>query len=293
MSFVDLHIHSHHSSDGEWSVERIWREAEKHGMEAFSISDHDTVAGVEEAEGMREDFSCRLISNVEISTGYGGHKFHLLAPLVDWRSSSLRDFLSRIRQARLRQNRQRVERLRQLGFDLSLKEVEEAMEGRPVTGPAVASALLKKPQSRRDPRLRDYFERDGQSGEVAFYKDYFLPGRPAHTPREEAALEDAIGLVRRNQGVAVLAHPGLKPGTVDEEMLTELKEMGLQGLEVFTSYHDESASARYLDLARKLDLTITAGSDFHGKVKPGVAFGSVREGDLNMVEALEKRRQGN
>ncbi|HSR49815.1 MAG TPA: PHP domain-containing protein [Acidobacteriota bacterium] len=290
MSFVDLHIHSEHSSDGEWSVGRIWRKAHEQGLRAFSISDHDTVEGVAEAMEMRGDFAPRLIPNVEISTTHRGHKFHLLAPFVDWLSQELGEFLKAIRESRREQNRGRVEKLSEMGFDLSMEEVEEATGGRPVTGPAVAAVLLKKSSSPNDPRLQPYYSEHRQSGEVRFYKDHFLPGRPAYTPRREASLERAIALVRRLSGVAVLAHPGLKPGVVDGGLLQEMKEMGLQGLEVYTSYHDAKASARYLELAESLNLTPTAGSDFHGKVKPKVAFGSVRQGDWSMVEDLRRRR---
>lgn len=160
MSFVDLHIHSEHSSDGEWSVRRIWAKAHHHGLQAFSISDHDTVEGVAEGWKMKDEFAPRLIPNVEVSTNHRGHKFHLLAPFVEWRSPQLEDFLEDIRQSRLE-----------------------------------------------------------------------------------------------------------------------------------TSYHDDEASARYLELAEELDLTPTAGSDFHGKVKPKVAFGSVRQGNWDRVEELRRRRE--
>ena len=126
MSFIDLHIHSNHSSDGEWPVARIFEEAEKTGMAAFSIADHDSVAALPEAFDLASDFPGEYVSNVEISTLHEGNEFHLLAPLVDWQDDAMAELLAHIQSKRREQARERVLKLQQLGFDISYEEVVQA-----------------------------------------------------------------------------------------------------------------------------------------------------------------------
>jgi hypothetical protein len=96
--------------------------------------------------------------------------------------------------------------------------------------------------------------------------------------------------VSETGGVPVLAHPGASFQQTTREDLRALQAAGLQGLEVYTSYHDEDQAALYSALAREFDLVATAGSDFHGSIKPHIPFGSLRDGTYAMVEELEKRR---
>ncbi len=296
MSFIDLHIHSNHSSDGEWPVAKIFEEAEKAGMAAFSIADHDSVAALPEAFDLASNFQGEYITNVEISTLHEGNEFHLLAPLVDWQSDGITELLAHIRSRRLEQARERIQKLQQIGFDISYEEVVQAKGRHAMTGPAVASVLLAKRSNDSHPRLKTYFEENADRGpnlspEVRFYKDFFLKGKPAYAEKKNLDLQSAISLVRSLKGVPVLAHPGLRRKVVDEAFLKGLKEIGLEGVEVYSSYHDQEANAFYTGLAGKIGLVTTAGSDFHGRLKPNVGFGSVRQGSHKMIETLKERRE--
>ena len=296
MSFIDLHIHSNHSSDGEWPVARIFEEAEKTGMAAFSIADHDSVAALPEAFDLASDFPGEYVSNVEISTLHEGNEFHLLAPLVDWQDDAMAELLAHIQSKRREQARERVLKLQQLGFDISYEEVVQAQGKNSITGPAVAAVLLEKLNSASHPQLKTYFEEDAVPGptlspEVRFYKDFFLKGKPAYVGKKDLDLQSAISLVRTLKGIPVLAHPGLKRKVVDMAFLETLKGIGLEGLEVYSSYHDEQGNAFYASLAESLGLVITAGSDFHGRLKPNVHFGSVRQGGYGIIEQLKERRE--
>jgi predicted metal-dependent phosphoesterase TrpH len=102
---------------------------------------------------------------------------------------------------------------------------------------------------------------------------------------------EAIELLLRCGAVPVLAHPGAGVFSAGERLITELKETGLKGLEVFTSYHDDKASHYYLNVAKKLTLIPTAGSDFHGRIKPHVAFGSVRALGPELISVLKSCRR--
>ena len=289
--FADLHIHSHHSSDGEWTVPRIFDQARRVGLDVFSISDHDTVAALEEAFTLAEDYPGKYLANVEVSVRHQGVGFHLLAPLVDWHDRPLLDLLTRIRLSRVRQNQVRVDRLQALGFDIHYDEVREALGSIPATGPAIASVVLSKGANRNHSLTRQIPPGSNLSPEIDFYKFFFLPGGPAFAAKETVSLSRAIETVRAAGGVPVLAHPGLKKDVVDEKWTRAAREMGLEGIEAYSSYHAEVTCRYYVEVARRLDLVVTSGSDFHGRVKPHVAFGDVPESPAEIVDQLKERRE--
>ena len=261
------------------------------GLDVFSISDHDTVAALEEAFILAEDYPGEYLANVEVSLGHRGVGFHLLAPLVDRRHRPLLDLLARIRLSRVRQNRIRIDRLRSLGFDVRYDDVREALGPVPVTGPAIASVVLSRRANRRHALLGQIPAGSGHSPEIDFYKFFFLPGGPAHAAKETVSLARGIATVRAAGGVPVLAHPGLKRGVVDEKWARRAREMGLEGIEAYSSYHSEETCRYYSEIAGRLDLVVTSGSDFHGRVKPHIAFGDVPESPARILDRLKERRE--
>lgn len=289
--FADLHIHSHHSSDGEWTVPRIFAQARRVGLDVFSISDHDTVAALEEAFTLAEDYPGEYLANVEISVRHQGVGFHLLAPLVDWHDRPLLDLLARIRLSRVRQNQIRTNRLQALGFDIHYDDVRAALGSIPVTGPAIASVVLSKGTNRNHSLTRQIPPGSNLSPEIDFYKFFFLPGGPAFAAKETVSLSRAIATVRAAGGVPVLAHPGLKSDVIDESWTRSAREMGLEGIEAYSSYHTEDTCRYYVEVGRRLDLVVTSGSDFHGRLKPHVAFGDVPESSAEMLDRLKERRE--
>ena len=289
--FADLHIHSHHSSDGEWAVPHIFAQARRVGLEVFSISDHDTVAALEEAFTLAEAFPGEYLANVEISVRHQGVGFHLLAPLVDWHDRRLLDLLARIRLSRVRQNETRVGRLHALGFDIRYEDVREALGSVPVTGPAIASVVLSKGANRNHALMDQIPAGSAHSPEIDFYKFFFLPGGPAYAAKETVTLSQAITTVRAAGGVPVLAHPGLRRDVVDEAWTRGVRDLGLEGIEAYSSYHTEETCRYYVEVGRRLDLVVTSGSDFHGRLKPHVAFGDVPESPAEMLDRLKERRK--
>ena len=137
----------------------------------------------------------------------------------------------------------------------------------------------------------DITPRSIASNQSYFFQDYMGKGAPAYVPRRWIPAPDAIDLLIRCGAVPVLAHPGAGVFSAGERLISELKEAGLKGLEVFTSYHDEKATHYYLNVAKKLTLVPTAGSDFHGRIKPHVAFGSVQAVGPELIGVLKSCRR--
>jgi predicted metal-dependent phosphoesterase TrpH len=289
--FIDLHIHSDHSSDGDFSPAEIIEFAREAGCCALSIADHDTASAYPEAIEAAEGSGVEVIPSMEVTTLFEGREFHVLLPFLDWTSAPVLKIAEHVTNGRFIEARERVERLRALGFDISWEEIETGTKGLAPLGVTIARILLEKPGSRLDPRFAPYFTPERLPRAASFfYQDYFMDGRPASVPKRHIGLLDVLDLAPSAGAVAVLSHPGAYFQNTTREDLVRLKDRGLGGVEVFTSYHTAEQTVRYAAVAGDLDLVPTAGSDFHGRVKPNVAFGSIRDCGPETIEELRKRR---
>jgi predicted metal-dependent phosphoesterase TrpH len=289
---VDLHIHSSKSSDGDLSPFHLLRLASENGFRAISISDHDTVEAYPEALRLSREAGVELIPSVELTTLFDGREFHLLLPFVAWNSRRLKKILDEVNRARVEEAQARIAKLQDLGFDISWKEVNRKAKSTPPLGVTIAQVLLEKGLREDNPSLKTYLEDKNRfMSPYLFYQDYFMEGRPAYVPKRTVGLIDVLEIIADDGAVPVLAHPGAYFERATKEDLVRLKEAGLAGLEVYTTYHDTEQTRFYKDLAEELDLAMTAGSDFHGHIKPHIPFGFLKQGDYRMVEELKKRQR--
>lgn len=289
---VDLHIHSNKSSDGDFSPFHIVRLASKSKLRAISIADHDTVAAYPEALRYGEEEGVEVIPSIELTTVFDDREFHLLLPFVNWEKKIVAELISRGSERKIAEAKERVRKLQELGFGLSWKEVAKKSKPNPPLGVTIAQILLEKYEKDKIPALEKYYKGSNRIfAPYFFYKDYFMEGKPAWVPKQNLDLLEVLRLAPQTEGVPVLAHPGAYFQNASKHDLAVLKESGLEGLEVYTTYHDSSQTEHYRAIAEELDLVPTAGSDFHGKIKPHIAFGSLKAGKYWMVEELRKRRK--
>ena len=271
MSRIDLHLHTTHS-DGSLSPTEVLRLAHKAGVTALAITDHDIVTGMPEAIAAGAELGIEIIPGVEISSRVGNSELHILGYCVQWQDQELNRRLASLRESRHSRNPQIIERLRALGLDVTYEEVR-ALAGTDAVGrPHIARLLMDKHYVTS---AKDAFER------------YLADGRPAYVARELPSPADAIAWIRAAGGVAVLAHPtwAKVPGESLNALLITLKAEGLGGIEVHYSSHTKRQTREYLDLAKRLDLLITGGSDFHGITKPDIEVGTGK-GGLKVSEKL-------
>jgi predicted metal-dependent phosphoesterase TrpH len=289
---VDLHIHSLNSSDGDFSPVALLQMAKENGLRAISISDHDTVGAYPDALEWSDKLGVELIPSVELTTLFDGREFHLLLPFVSWDSRTLERILATVTRARMEEAKDRVAKLRELGFDIDWDEVILKTKGGPPLGVSIAQIMIDKGRKEKNPSLQKYYEGTNRLfAPYFFYRDYFLDDKPAFVPRRTVSLLEALDLLDRDGTAPVLAHPGAYFERATREDLAMLKERGLVGVEVYSSYHDSDQARFYRTAAEELDLVATAGSDFHGRIKPHVIFGQLKEGTYRMVEELRKRRR--
>jgi predicted metal-dependent phosphoesterase TrpH len=288
---VDLHIHSSKSSDGDLSAQLIVNQAKEKGFRAISITDHDSVDAYPEALGLGEEKGLEVVPGVELTTLFTDREFHLLLYFINWERKVVKDLIKEVAKRRFIEARLRVDKLQELGFSIEWEDVVQEAAPHAPLGVTIAEVLLEKAEKNADPLLEKYFDENSRIyAPYLFYRDYFAEGKPASVRRQNVDLKDVLALAPRMGGVPVLAHPGAPFQRVTKEDLEVLKGLGLQGIEVYTSYHGDSMAAHYKELAVKLDLVPTAGSDFHGHIKPQVPFGSLNNGGYWMVEELRKRR---
>ena len=246
---VDLHLHSP-ASDGTLSPGALVRRAAEEGFTALALTDHDTVAGIAEAQAAAREAGIRLIPGVELSCG-AQKEIHILGYGIDPQDEPLLAFSRHRREEREARAQKMVERLAQAGMPIPLSRVHELARG-VVARPHVARALVEA----------------GYASSVSDAFDRFLvPGKCGYVPREDVRVAQAVALIHGAGGIAVLAHPmQLKLGDMAiDALVREWKGQGLDGLEVYHPSAQNNHAAMLLHLARREGLLVTGGSDFHGE----------------------------
>ena len=247
MSRVDLHIHSN-ASDGRYSPAEIVRTAATAGLKVIALTDHDTIDGLVPAiEAAKEFPSLTLIPGVELSTDIPSGEVHVLGYFIEYSDQEFKASLERMRNSRANRADKMVAKLKELGCNIELERVKE-IAGNGALGRAhIAQALLEK-------------------GYIGSFKDAFTKyighGCPAYVGREKLTPAEAVKLVLKANGLPVLAHPftALNP----EEVIKELKTVGLVGMEVYYAGYLPTEVNSLLGLAQKYDLIPTGGTDYHG-----------------------------
>lgn len=259
--YADLHCHST-ASDGSLAPAEVVRLAKDAGVSAMSLTDHDTVAGIPEAAAEAARLGVDFISGIEISCEFRAPgTMHLLGYGVDPRSQVLAELSAELIDARNNRNPRIIQRLNELGVKVSMEDWREASGGEVVGRPHLAQLLVK----------RNYVS----SIKLAFDK-YLGQGAAAYFDKERLPPRRAMDLIFASGGLPVLAHPFQLRCTNDAELETTLKnlvDMGLAGIEVMHSDHDEKLVEKYSRFADRYGLLKTGGSDFHGTSKKTISIG--------------------
>lgn len=266
---ADLHVHSRRS-DGTHEPARVVELAAERGLEGVSLTDHDTVAGLEEALGAGRRLGVRVLTGVELSAVYRDREIHLLAYGFDPTDPVLITTLRRYRSERDQRTERIVSRLRDLGVPLEIGDVRrragEAVLGRP----HVADALLS-------------------AGHVSTFQEafdrYLNVGAPAFVPRSRFPLARAREVVHAAGGVLILAHPHLN---LSSGNIRALVEEGIDGMEVDHPRLKPGQKRELGELVREKGILRTGGSDCHGERRGSSLLGSVRV-PLGTLYEIERR----
>lgn len=282
---IDLHTHTN-ESDGTYAPQELVQAAIDFKLDALAITDHDTFAGFDQALPFAREHAFDLICGIELSTrmflkgGRGPMKnVHLLGYFLSRDPTpEFRSWLHEIQGGRRERNRRLVDKLKSLGVDIELSEIE-----------AIGRSLAGRPHFARILVQKGY----AKTSEAAF-REFIGEDAPGFVERDSPLVAAGIKRLLDAGAIASVAHPvrlGMLQGEDEEAAIAEMREMGLQAIEVYHSDHSPADRARYQSLADKYGLLATGGSDFHGAVKPRNILGSGINGNVQVPpEVLVKLR---
>lgn len=242
---ADLHIHTS-VSDGCLTPSEAVAMAKDINLKAIAITDHDTMDGVKDAMEEGEKLDIEVIPGVELSTDYNNFEIHILGYYVDDKDETFQLLLKRLRDFRCKRVKNIINKLNGLGCNVDIDEVMMIAGEGAVGRPHIARLLTEKGYVRD---VQDAFDK------------FIGSNAPAYVERYRLLPQEVIKMVLRAGGVPVLAHPGI---IKKDDMIPELINAGLKGIEVYHPEHSEEETRKYQTMAFKSRLLITGGSDCHG-----------------------------
>lgn len=273
---IDLHVHSTFS-DGTLTPTELVAEAQKAGLSAMALTDHDTTAGIREALDAASHTSLEIIPGVELSTEYEKREIHIVGLFIDPDNRKLSDALLHFQTARDTRNDRILALLREEGFDITMEALLRDNPDAVITRANIARFLVDH----------------GQIGSLnhAFEK-YLGDDCRCYVPREKISSADACRLICEAGGLPILAHPVLyhMNQITLNRMIEELLPSGLSGMEVLYSTYTNGDEALMRKTAARHGLLLSGGSDFHGANKPYIHLGSGRGNLFVPYELLTKMK---
>ena len=276
MKYIDLHTHSN-ASDGTLSPAQLVRHAAQCHLAAVALTDHDTVAGTDEALAAARTSTepVLVIPGTELSVAYRDRDIHIVGLCINHHNTALQKEMEQIIRRRTQRNLEMAERLRKAGIPITLEDLTRDNPDTVVTRAHFARFLVE--------------HQIAATPNEAFRK-YLDTSTPYYVPRKYIEPEEGIELIRQAGGIPVLAHPlhYKLAGSELERLLKRLVGAGLMGIEVMYSSHTGQDEQYAKTLANKFHLLYSGGSDFHGSNKPAIEIG-IGRGNLRIPYSwLEK-----
>lgn len=245
MQKADLHIHTT-ASDGLLSPDEVVRWASIKRLAAIGITDHDTVNGISAAEEASPKYGVEIVPGIELSTLYEEEEIHILGYFIDYKADWFLDTLQKIQNSRYERAARIIDKLKGLGFDVTLEQVEAIADSGAIGRPHIARVMIDKGYITN---IKEAFQK------------YIGKGGPAYVERYKLSSREAVDVIKKLGGISVLAHPGL---ITNKRNISGIIKLGIEGIEVYHSKHDDETVRNSLAVAKANNLLITGGSDCHG-----------------------------
>ncbi len=277
---IDLHTHST-ASDGSLSPSELVNYAYQKGIQVLALTDHDSVGGILEAQKEAKKIGLKFIPGIEISVDWPTGEFHLLGLGLKNQSAELKKIIDFVEQERFNRNILMAQKLQECGINITYQELVDYFHTENLGRPHFAELMVKK----------GYIKQRQQAFDLYFAKD-----RKCYVDRKGANLEESVKAIKKSGGVPVQAHPMsmyVSWGKMENTMI-EIQKTGVQGLEAYHPGVRLSEAVRLEELAKKLDMIVTAGSDFHGEKvradrKIGYSAGKKKIEDRFFFEELKPK----
>lgn len=249
---IDLHVHTT-CSDGTFSVEDVFKKAQKENISAISITDHDTILGIDSAFEFSEKYGIEFVPGVEFSCVFKNYNLHILGYFYDIKDTYFKKGLSHILKSREERNLEIIRKLQNYNIFLDENKLQNSSQGT-VTRANIAEQMVENGYAFS---IKDAFSK---------YLDY---DKPCYVKREKVKVEYIIDLIQKAGGIAVLAHVNQISTdiVVLEYLISDLKDIGIDGIETYYPEYSDEIFDFCMKASSKYSLFKTGGSDFHGKIR--------------------------
>ncbi len=271
MNYIDLHVHSTYS-DGTCTPAELIALAEERKLSYIALTDHDTVEGIPYALNAAQGTSVTVIPGVELSSEHEKTDIHIVGLGIDYENPEFVKYLHQFQEDRTQRNIKMCQKMADAGIDISYEEIVADDPDAVITRCHIAKQLAKKGYVSQ---LWDAF------------KTHIGDDCPYFVPRDKFTPMQAVELIKKAGGTAVLAHPLLYHMTHEElcQLIEQLTQFGLDAIEAIYSSNKHGDEGYVRSLAKKYNLAISGGSDFHGANKPNIALGTGK-GNVQVPEGL-------
>ena len=285
-------MHSCYSADGQLTIAELIAMAKEKGLKTIALCDHDCVKGVEEmvAEGKKEGIL--VIPAIECSTIFYNNDVHLLGYGIDVQNEYFKHLGENLKKQNENVFHERVEKLRKkYGVVIDEEQVIRDSHGK---NPwfLMMNQIFENPEYQSIEDFKEYIPGGKRSNPapVNFFWDRCGYGTDLFVESKNPDFEEALKKIHEAGGLAVIAHP-FKTFFHNEELLEKAIESGIDGIEVYSNYHNEEQIEYYESFAKAHDLLITCGSDFHGALKPTIQMGEygLKKDGKNFMNAVLSR----
>ena len=274
MSYIDLHMHSYYSDDGEFEPKQLIDLCLEKNIKYFSIADHNSVRGIKEAKEYCVGKNINIIPAIELDCTFNEINLHVLGYGIDYDKTVFYDIEDNIIKQEQFASKKRMKLVKELGIDFSDEVINSLSRNGVVNGEMIAEAAMEFDKNHENPLLMPYYENGSRSDNpyVNFYWDYCAQGKAAYAEVSFISLQEAINIIEESGGIPILAHPG---NNIKENinLLEQIISCGIKEIEVYSSYHSKEQVEFYKKFSLKHKLLLTCGSDFHGKTKPSIVIG--------------------
>ena len=275
---IDLHTHSN-CSDGSMTPRELVLHAKKSGLVAIALTDHDTTDGIEEALAVGAEVGITVIPGVEFSTEEV-KQVHILGYCFDYRNAELQAAFAKQQAERIGNFEKYLQKFSESGFPMTKEEVLFHAPSGHVGRAHYAKVMMDKGYVSS---VKEAFDR------------YLAIGMPLYIKREVMEPSEAISLIHKAGGLAFFAHPHQTKLPDDElfALMCRLKDAGLDGIEGYYSEYTPEMGEKFRSWAKKLDLMLSGGSDFHAEMKPHIKIGTGTDNNLcvpdELLDLIQKR----
>lgn len=288
-NYIDLHSHSSWSLDGQFSSKELIDMAIHSGIKYYALSDHDDVSGLEEAINYSKGKDITVIPATELSAIINETQLHVLGYNIDYNNPFFKQRRQEVYESLKSWNKQIIQNALDYGFYFDLDKLLNKREDHLVYEGSIGQAILEDPRNDNNEQLLPFRKGHELSNNPSFnfFRTFFAQGKPLFVPYNfNLPIKEAEKVIHESGGKMFLAHPfhNLK---YNEDLLKQIIDIGLDGIEVFSSYHNQEGTNFYYQMAKKYNLYMSVGSDFHGKSKPSIKMGSINYDETELIKTLK------